>query len=216
MALRNRVVLSGSLGNEERWSTGMTFRSLGSNSGISGGESLLSWATEIAAALPDIVDTRLQVFLSQVGTIDSVDTYFYPSTGNATGVGNAPADFTGINPLQHPLQTCCVFSTRGALSGARYRGRNYWPAIGATIGQDGKFSAPGDGSQRAIQWANLLREICELAPGVDDMAPFIYSPTYDTMTPVVSVLSGNVPDVQRRHADRLSELYSQVAYPPLN
>lgn len=207
MAARNRVVLSGTLGTSEVWSTGIHFMgNAGAGDLVVGAQDLQSWAQEIAAVLPTLVTGGIENALSNSGALTRVDTYAYGQTGPATAVGSAPVSgVVGGSSSLAPFQTSMVFSLRSDFAGSSYRGRCYWPAVGADI-SGGLFSGSGLANypQAFVQMLNGIAEAANDVITVGDVKPAIYSPTRDDISVCTRVEWDTVPDIQRRRADALT------------
>lgn len=208
----NRVVLSGGLASgQEEWSTGVAFSDAGS--GVTGAADLATWADTIADNLGTFIGSSLDNGVSAQGTISEVSCYWYADTvGPALNVGSAVATYAGSTPATHALQTSVVMSLRTGLSGRRYRGRAYWPALGWTINTAGRFAGT-EPSVAASEFVDLLGAIADAAPGASALVPVVVSRAGGFLTPVSSVAVGNVPDTQRRRRDSLPELYVTSPYP---
>lgn len=212
MVARNRLILKGSMGTVETWSTGFHFAA--TNGAVIEDQALLQdWADNVATAIPTIVDGVLDNFISTIGTIDEVVAQWFPTSGGVGLQATAPVvDFTGGAAMRQVYQACMVFSMRTGLPGASFRGRNYWPAVGATVAFTGKFET-GDVDVAPGRMVTLLEGIVDAGIGAASLVPMVYSPTRDLLTLVSSVQVGDVPDTQRRRRDALIEDYVSAPYP---
>lgn len=214
MVARNRVVLSGTLAVTETWSTSFHFTTP-TGGVVSGSTSLQGWATDIAAGIQEAMGGNVLNFLSGEGRITQVDCYQYGATGPAVAVGSAQATaIAGSGSAKLPFQTCCVFTLRAAVAGASFRGRNYWPAIGATMTTTGLFALGSETIPTPQRFSELLAFIAGAAGEGIELEPVIYSPTRDLVTPVTSIEVDTVPDIQRRRADALVGARTNAPYPP--
>lgn len=214
MVARNRLVLSGSLGVIEAWSVSMHFAGEGGDI-IEDAAGLNNWCAGVATVLDGLITNALGNFLSTAGTITQVDAYAYGATGPAIAVGQSPVvDVNGGASAQLPYQTCSVFTLRTGLAGASFRGRSYWPAIGAEVGSNGEFQGDTTPGQTASRFAGLLEGIADAALFTAPFRPVVYSPTRDLVTPVTSVEWDTVPDIQRRRADAITGTRTASPYPP--
>lgn len=212
MVQNYRVTLSGGLASgTERWSVGAWFSDPNQIAPPTPAD-VQGWATAVAAAIPTAVGGALRNALSTSGTIDLVNTYWYPSLSAAAGLsGSAPLAFTGLGTAIHPLPTAMVASLKTGRAGRRYRGRSYWPAVGLTVDASGKFTS-ADTTAIPQRFKDLFVAIEDAWPATGSLELVVASKVADEVTPVTSISVGNVPDTQRRRRDGLIELYSTVAY----
>lgn len=213
MVARNRVTINGLMGNSETWSVSLNYATP-EGSVLAGSQTLTEWAQAIADDWFDVTSNALGTMVSNQGRAVRIDTYQYGQSGPAVAVGSAvvqqPA-YSGDARL--PWQTCMVFSLRCAQVGARYRGRSYWPAPGATVASDGTFVGTVGPPSPALRFGQLLEFIGAAAGESVGLVPHVYSPTYNLMTPVIAVEVDSVPDIQRRRADAIQGTRTRVAYP---
>lgn len=204
MVARTKVVISGLMGTGgEVWSTGVYYG--GDPEFIMGASAIQQYAQDIADNIGDMIEgTTLSSALSVSGSVTRIDTYQYETIGPAIAVGTAAVEgVVGGTSVAHPFQVAQVISSRAALSGARYRGRNYWPAVGTPVNVQGLFSAPGAGAGIHEVWLEMIEAIADLAAAPGSFLWSIYSPTFNLLTPVTQASWDTVPDIQRRRADAL-------------
>lgn len=214
MVARNRLTISGRLGNVEDWSTTMNFATA-EGTVLAGSETLTEWCEAIALGLEGALGGALLTMLSTVGDVRTITAYQYGESGPAIAVGEAlVTDLSGSGTLKCPFQTSIVIGGRASQIGARYRSRNYWPAIGGTVSTVGKFSTITGATGVAQRWAETMEFIGGALGGGISLLPHIYSPTYDLLTPVSSYVVDDVPDIQRRRVDALVGTQEQVPFPP--
>ena len=215
MVARNRVILDGTLGTGEVWSTGITY--VGPGGEVEESQiGLQAWADAIAAGLEvAMTGTRTLAVLGIGNDISQVTVQQYAAVGGiAKQAVAAIIDLSGGATANHPLPTSIVYSLRTALPGASFRGRNYWPAVAGVVSQSGFFTTPDTNTAHATGWANILEFLGESSTLVTTPVPHVYSPTLNVVTPVTVVQAGDVPDTQRRRRDALIETYASVPYPP--
>lgn len=207
-----RMTLSGGLAsNTERWSVGAWFEDPNASTPPIAAE-VQAWATAIAAAIPTAIGGSLRNALTTSGTIDTVNTYWYPSLAGPAGLsGAAPVTFAGLGTAIHPLPTSMVGSLKTGRAGRRYRGRSYWPAVGLTVDAAGKFTAT-DTTAVPQRFKDLFNAIEDAFPSTGSIRLVVASKAANEVTPVTSISVGNVPDTQRRRRDGLIEAYTTVAY----
>lgn len=213
MVARNRMVLSGPLGTPEveRWSISLHFTGDGGGS-ILDPVGLQTWANTAATYLSgaDVELTALAQTMSTATGIDRVDIYGYAATGPAVAVAGADCAFSGNGAIESPFQIAAVASLLTDRPGASYRGRMYWPAMGATVTTSGTFSeAP-----------SLPAEFAEMLVALGNTDGFVtailgvYSPTVNVVTPVTSIRVGNVLDTQRRRRESVPESFTSASIIP--
>lgn len=209
----NRVVISGTLGEgSEIWSCGVNFAP-DSGPTVQSPTDLGQWAAAIVAGPVTNLPAALGNGLSSSGEITEVSTYFYADIGTpAISVGTAGASKAGSGTGALPLSTACVATLLTALSGRRYRGRLYWPAIGWQVDPDGSF----DGTiwtPFAEDVAEFLEGVATAAPGATDLRPVVVSVAGGFVTPVTSIRADDLPDTQRRRDESLTPTYQVSPYP---
>lgn len=215
MVERNRVIIEGTLGASslESWSTGINYQGT-DGSTIVDVAGLTTWAQAIKDDLTPANYPSLFAFLSASGDVTQVTVQAFNVANTLLQQGNSAPDPTaGAGTIATPFQTSVVFSMRTGVPGQSFRGRNYWPAIGMSVGADGQFGGVNSAPQLALNWVNLLNAITAAYPEVNPVQPVVYSPTLNIVTLVTQVLVGSIPDTQRRRRDNLIELYSSQPYP---
>jgi len=132
----------------------------------------------------------------------------------AVGEHKRSSPVTGSTSNAHPPQTSMVVSLRGTLSGARRRGRLYFPAVGTLLlNTNLRFSA----AQRDIYLAAVKAYLALVEDAIQSVTTsavlVVWSRTDNGTTLVTQMLAGDVPDVQRRRRDALIESYGSVSWP---
>lgn len=213
MVARNRMVLSGPLGSPEvdNWSITLHW-TLDGGGAVTNQTDLQSWADNAAAVLDGLETNQatLANLLSTVSEVERVDLYAYGDSGPAVAQASASCSGAGLGAIEAPFQVAAVMSLLTGRPGASYRGRAYWPAMGATMGSGGTFS---EAAGAATDFAELITELGDI-DGTSTAICVVYSPTLDVVTPVTSVRVGNVLDTQRRRRDRVPESFSTVGIIP--
>lgn len=213
MVARNRLVISGTLGStaSEIWSVGFNYGPGTSNLFETSAE-LTEWAGVVATFLDGFTDTGGPLEeLSSSASMTTVDTYFYPGPGNAAAAGQAAISGgkPGTGTADLPFQTSRCVTLRTENPGRSYRGRFYWPAIGASITTTGVSPV---GAAAAQSYADLVAGTQQGPIGTDALELCVYSPTLDVLTAVSSVSIGSILDVQRRRTNGLAETYTSVPF----
>jgi hypothetical protein len=121
----------------------------------------------------------------------------------------------GNGSVYLPPQTAVVCSIRTNTPGASGRGRLYWPAMGMTINNTGRITAPTPALLSTDFKSYLLGIRSDLAASFTgigfDLA--VRSRTTRTTPHAVRIQVGTVPDVQRRRRDNLIEVYASATFP---
>lgn len=213
MVARNRMVISGGMGNPEveRWSTSLNWTVDGGGA-VTAPSDLQLWADNAAAAL-DLGATNhstLSSIMSTLVNVDRVDIYAYGPTGGAIAVAGSPCSWDGTGPVESPFQIATVMSLLTARPGSSYRGRVYWPACGATVNSNGTYA---EFATLALDFAELVTELGNI-DGTSTGILGVYSPTANVMTPVINVRVGSVLDTQRRRRDQVPESYVNAGIIP--
>lgn len=213
-AQHNRIVISGTLGSEEIWSTGVNFAPA-EGPFVDDQAGLDAWANAAALRLELLTTGFLASYLSTSGSIERVQVQYLGVGGTVVAQAEAAVtDVSGSTNVECPFQCAVALSLRTAIPGASFRGRNYWPALGAQLGPDGRI-ALSDCVVLAQEWANLLEDLADASPEALLMQPVVYSSPRSVVTPVTSIAVGTVLDTQRRRRNSLLETYAVQEYPPV-
>lgn len=215
MAMEHNVVrFKGTLPGGENWSINPSFwDSVGpfEDSPASYAD-LLAWATDIAALnggniFPDSVQA---VMSSETKTTLIRTEYWKDNVMEMAAELAPPFPVFGAGSVTKPLQTALVASLRTGKPGRSYRGRIYFPALGADIdGSTGRLStAVIEGLSEDIgQW---LHDVGQAGSFVlrTLAAPCVVSKRQNVINRVLTVAVGDVLDSQRRRRDGLVEAYA--------
>ena len=213
MVARNKIVLSGTLGNPgiETWSVGIHYVLDGGET-VTAPTDLQTWADNIADAL-DGAETPWGDITGSMGVAAAatkVDVYAYPASGPATASASAVYGWSGSGTVTAPFQVAIGVSLLTNRAGRSYRGRFYWPALGPSIVATGKIT---DAAALSSEFAELLAVLGNI-DGTSTAIPVIYSATQNVLTPVSAVRVGDVLDTQRRRREGVPETYSTTVYVP--
>lgn len=210
MAIRNKIVLTGSLGNPgvEEWSIGVHYGGLGSGNLQTSAE-LQDWAEDAFAIFTDFVTyPTWGGALSDSVTLSTVTAYYYPAVGPALGVGASSAPpVPGLTTADLPPQCSVVASLLTGLSGRSFRGRVYLPLLSMAFNADTFQIDAGQQQGVADDFAGMLTAIGNAGSGVQLITPVVYSAARDLITPVSQISVGSVIDTQRRRREGLAESY---------
>lgn len=209
---RIRVGLNGGLGTggPEVWSVGFNFVTAVAPSAADA-QAMAEQIRDDLAAQWATSYTDLRTLLSNRGDLRSVDVYGYGTSGPAVSSGQAvmTTPLVGSAVLTMPPQACAVFSLQTDLPGPSYRGRTYWPALGASISADLKSSTAKQAGEDLVE---LVRDIETSLEVLTPVQWAVYSPKLGVLTPVSRVRAGDVIDTQRRRRDALVETFTVTPF----
>jgi len=208
MAVRNRMVISGNMGTYDTWSVGIHWTK-SSGAAVFGVSELTAWAERIGSESIPSMGSVMKVFLSGAVDVRKVEIYEYGAgTGPAQTKGEylLPTPVAGTGTGAHPFYTSAAVSLRTVFPGASYRGRFYWPAVGAAV-DNGRFLNSSGAGGLATEMSAFLIDIADKYDGAGVVVPVVYSAAKDLVTPVTSLLVGNKPDTQRSRAENVPEIY---------
>jgi len=206
-----RVSLQGQLPGGEVWSVNPTFHLL--TTPPASAAQCLTVATAInaltwGAGILDLMNSNTLVTGTRVEA--------RALTGPLEALAEAPRGVavSGTGPSTHPLQTSIVASLRTDFPGGRGRGRLYFPATGTSL-------VSGTARIPTSSVSGFIASVKTLLSGVDTAITttfggadlVVWSRTGNNVHAVVGLRAGDVPDVQRRRRDQLTEVYSPVTYP---
>lgn len=216
MVQHNRIVIRGTMGAEENWSTSIAYIPSASTpaSYVTTQQELNDWADDIGADIDGGGLSILRNALSTSGIITEVVTQKFRND-NTLERQSIPyiANEAGLGTPAMPPQCAIVISLLTGSVGASYRGRVYWPAVGAALDGSLRLNTPTEPSDVATEFATKLFDWGNLAPVGGTARPVVFSRTQDVVTPVTSIRVGNVCDTQRRRRDGMTEAYVAVDYP---
>lgn len=217
MVARNRVVISGTLGIDasEVWSTGVTMAPVDGGPPVASQEDLQAWANAVRLTLNSATYPALFDCLGGATLVRGVRTEYYGQNNALVRAAESESFVApGTGSTAHPFPTSVVFSMSTGLGGRSFRGRNYWPAVGALVTGNGRFGTSPSTTEMAADFVELLETLEATALSGAAIRPAIFSRTLDLVTPVTSVLVGDVPDTQRRRRDALVEAYVRADLTP--
>lgn len=210
-----RVSILGSLISTEQFSINPTFDPTGEFPGGVNQASLDAAALAIANLVPG---TNLLTALSPAGirtgarvevrddVTDGLIGISVQQSASATG---------GTGSLRLPMQAAIVCSLRTNSPGGSGRGRNYWPALGATLDTQGRLSTPtalGIANDFKTYYAAMASALATNFTGISFNLAVRSKETKSTPH-VVRLQVGNVIDTQRRRRDAVPEAYQTVTIP---
>lgn len=209
MALRLRLVISGSLGTNgaERWSCGLNFMAPGSV--IPADEaSMNTWLANIQTYLASLpIGSAARVDMGPAAQVNQLDAYAYDVSGPATIVAQRRSTgmMVGAGTHRQAFQVSRTITLQTATGGRSGRGRVYWPALGATVTDTGTSNVP---TSTADSWRDMFAAFEAAWPGTPAIVLAVWSPTQGVVRPLTSIRIGNVLDTQRRRTDKLLESYT--------
>lgn len=215
MGIHNKIILAGSIGTEERWSVNLSYGTEAGSGALSSQESLQTWANAVDALMvssPFLTSTApLWECLSGSAVLQTVTAQYIGVSDTVEAQAVADISKVGTGGLSKTYPTAVVCSLSTGLPGASKRGRFYWPALGCTIGNNGRLQSVTHPELLAVGFKALLNGIATAAGAESAIVPVVYSPTLGTYQRVISVRVGDVPDAQRRRRDKMQENYSSLA-----
>lgn len=211
----NVVRINGALPGGEVWSVNPRY--IGNfGPDIQSYPDLLSWATAIGALnAGNVLPTSLRSLLTTAGAVTSVRVEYRDASDRLQQAAEyvLPSPAAGLGNASKPFQTAVVSSLLTGRPGRSYRGRLYWPALGAVIStSDLRLS---DVNAQAICTAvgQFLTAVADAAPAGTDMALAVVSQTLSSRSAVTQIQVGDVLDVQRRRRDSLQEGRFSAPFP---
>jgi len=213
----NVVRIGGTLPGGEVWSVNPKF-------GVKTGglvidySDLLLWAGAISTLnSSNVLPADIRTIISSACAVTVIRCEYRGNSGDleqaAEVVLSAPAPGTGL--MTKPFQSALVSSLLTGRPGRSYRGRLYWPALGASINGSTGRVAPAQVLSFTAAVSAFLSAVQMAAPVDGGVALSVVSDTISTATPVTSILSGDILDTQRRRRDALEELRTSQPFPPI-
>src|SRR5687767_8899399 len=172
MVARNRITLSGTLGNgAEDWSVSFHSQLVGGGA-VTDSAALTTWAGVILGAFSG--NTALMNRTGTGSVLGECTVYAYGTSGPAIASGSATGGAGGTGTVAAPPQTAMTISLLTGSPGARNRGRVYWPCLVATVQSDLRVS-----SATCLQVAEAFRNAAATAMAAtqEDSELCVYSPT---------------------------------------
>lgn len=217
-----RVIIKGSIGSVEQWSTSVAYGIVGLSPDTPDQATTDAMATRISTAVNTTsLGASLLGAMSTSCTIDIIRVERRAEDETVLNVAEVlrGTPVTGTGTASKTPQDALVLSLRTATPGARGRGRMYWPALGASL--NGSFQITSPSSAGAAAGAKtLLQAINTAIDGVySDAASAlrgalsVRSGTDHVCRNVTSIQVGSILDTQRRRRDILPEAYASVLYP---
>lgn len=217
-----RVIIKGSIGTVENWSTGVAFGIVGLAPDVPDPAAADGVLTEVLAATTAAnVGVALRTLMSTSTNILSVRVELRAEDESilslAEGLVTLPV--SGSAPATKTPQDALVFSLRTATPGAKGRGRMYWPAQAGVLGSNFQLTdpTPADVATGAKTWLQAINSaIDDYYIGISSalrVALSVRSVTDHVCRDVTQIQVGSILDTQRRRRDILPESYSTVTYP---
>lgn len=210
-----RVSILGQMTNGEVWSINPTFDPSGEfGTGVDQAQ-IDAAATAIAALSPPsslltLMSNLLQITGARVEVRDdSSDALLGISTQARTTALSG-----SVGPVCPP-QSALVFSLRTNTPGGSGRGRLYWPALGVSLGSNGRIAAATVTTNLTSMKTYLLAQRDALATAFPTIGFNLAVRSRQTKTTphVVRLQAGDVVDTQRRRRDNLAEAYVSTTIP---
>jgi hypothetical protein len=217
-----RVILKGSLGAVESWSTSVAYGIVGINGDSPDQATTDAMALAIrTATTTGNVGVALRNAMSTAATIDIIRVEKRAEDETVLNVSESllPAALAGTGGTSKTPQDAMVLSLRTSTPGARGRGRMYWPALGAVLNASFQLTTPppADAAAGAKVWLQAINTAMDgvyiAQASALRVALSVRSGTDHVCRDVTSIQVGSVLDTQRRRRDILPETYNSVVYP---
>lgn len=217
-----RVIVKGSLGSVEKWSTSYAYGIVGLSPDVADQATTDAMMTAIRTATTSgNVTANLLSLLSTAGNIEAIRVERRSESEGVLNVseGLLTTPLLGTGSANKTPQDAVVMSLRTSTPGARGRGRSYWPALNSTLSASFQLTTPvpanlPGNTKTWLQAINTAMDGVYIAQASAlRVALSVRSVTDHVCRDVTSIQVGTVLDTQRRRRDDLPESYSSVAYP---
>lgn len=213
----NRVIFSGQLFASEEWSCGFSYASPAGVI-VDDFEALRSWGISLGALNGgSVLPPSLLQLLSSAGSLRVVRLEARTSTGNLIQAAEwtPSAAIVGSQQATKTFQSALVLGIRTGRPGRSFRGRAFWPALGASTNSSTGRVSPSVITTVASETAKFLADIGRAAPLGSALVPHVESRTLRLATRATNVDVGDVLDVMRRRRDKLIEQRVEAVIPQL-
>lgn len=211
----NVVRINGSLPGGEVWSVNPRFfGNFGPD--ITNYPDLLAWATNIAALNSgNVLPAPLRALLSPSGAVVSIRCEYRDASDRLQQAAEValPSPAPGTGSATKPFQTSLVSSLLTGRPGRSYRGRLYWPALGAIISASDLRLSDVNAQSYCTAVGQFLTAVQNAAPAGTGVTLGVVSQTLSTRSAVTRIEVGDVLDVQRRRRDSLVEGRFNASFP---
>lgn len=217
-----RVIVKGSLGSVEKWSTSTAYGIVGIAPDTADQATTDAMATAIRTATTSSnVTAQLLGLLSSQGNIEAIRVEKRAEDETVLNVAEQllTTPLAGTGTATKTPQDAVVLSLRTSTPGAKGRGRMYWPAIANTLSTSFQLTtpAPATVAAGAKTWLQAINSAMDgvyiAASSALRVALSVRSVTDHVCRDVTSIQVGSVLDTQRRRRDALPESYANVTYP---
>lgn len=211
----NVVRILGSLPGGEVWSVNPKYGP-GPSGLKTSYEDLLAWANGIVGLNSgSILTAGLRTLLSQAGAVTAIRCEYRSAAGTLVQAAEAVpvSPVVGTGSASKPFQTSLVSSLLTGRPGRSYRGRLFWPALGAAIGANDLRVSDANLQAHTAAISTFLEQVASIGEPENDAVLSVVSDTLSVVTPVTQISCGDVLDVQRRRRDSLIEGRVTVEYP---
>lgn len=208
-----RISILGALPSGEEWTVNPVYR-LGTGLDVPvSQENMQAIVTAINARA---VPTAVTQLWSTTTTVTGVraEARMADGTLQSLAEGSKATPTIGAGTGTHPFQTAIVSSLRSSATGARGRGRLYWPATGIALTTGTlRVSAAAVSSYLSGVKTYLSGIETDIEASVGGASLAVWSRVGSTLSAVHTIQMGDVCDVQRRRRDQLVEAYTSTSYP---
>lgn len=208
-----RVSILGTMPNGEVWSVNPVYR-LGTGLDVPvSQENAQAIATAIAART---VPAGLTALMSTSTFVSGARVEARLADGTLQTLAEAPkaTPTPGTGTTTHPFQTALVISLKSTATGARGRGRLYWPATAAQLtGTTLRLATAVQTAALSAAKSYLTNIETDIETTLGGSSLAVWSRTYSSLSAVASMSVGDVLDTQRRRRDQLIESVLSGPYP---
>ena len=217
-----RVIVKGSLGTVEKWSTSTAYGIVGLAPDVPDQADTDAMATAIRTATTAAnVTANLLALLSSSGNIEAIRVEKRAEDETVLNVSEQllTTPLSGSSTANKTPQDALVFSLRTSTPGARGRGRMYWPALSQNLSASFQVTSPTPATLAGnvktwLQAINTAMDGVYIAQASAlRVALAVRSGTDHVCRDVTQIQVGSVLDTQRRRRDTLPESYGAVTYP---
>lgn len=208
-----RISILGNMPSGEVWSVNPVYR-LGS--GLDVPVSASQMTAIVTAINARAVPTAVLTMFNPGTTVSGVRAEARMADGTLQSIAEAAraVPVLGTGTSTHPFQTSLVSSLRSTATGARGRGRLYWPATGIAL-TSGTLRVPSANITSLLSgvktYLSGIETDIEASVGGSSLA--VWSRQYESLSAVENIQMGDVCDTQRRRRDTLIEAVQATPYP---
>jgi hypothetical protein len=204
-AMTSRIVMQGHLGTSEIFETGVGIMDFAPPSSAAASTMAADWISNLAVP----AKVQLLNLITADSGYDTCRVYSYPTGGTvAAFIGEALfTGWVGTASGINPNQVCMCMTTLTGLAGRKNRGRLYLPCNGNPITAGHVFAT----TEIAAVVAAMATTFTTWNAGGDEGTVAVISLAGSAANPVTQLSIDNVPDIQRRRANKMSTAIRSTA-----